>query len=158
MSADDIDPRKHKLIGQQPLGIMVSGQFPDAFANMAPPKWPGDTTAISPAMETFEKRPTKLILYGCGEMFADQIIGAFSNGLLVLNSVDALALGDDLISVRSKMMTERYIKETSAATKMFWRFFSTILVPLALIAMGIIRFMMRRQRRETYQRLLEQAS
>jgi ABC-2 type transport system permease protein len=77
--------------------------------------------------------------------------------MLMLNSVDALLLGDDLINVRSKMASERYIKETSATVKMLWRFVIIILIPLALVVIGIMRYMMRRQRRETYQRLLEQA-
>jgi ABC-type uncharacterized transport system involved in gliding motility auxiliary subunit len=156
ISGDDIDPRKQKIIGSQPLGVLVRGQFPDAYPNMAPPKWPGDTTMIQPSMPIIEKKPGKLVIIGCGEMFTDQVVGAFDNAMLMLNSVDALLLGDDLINVRSKMVSERYIKETSATAKMFWRFLVIILIPAILIVVGIMRYMMRRQRRETYQRLLEQ--
>jgi len=90
-------------------------------------------------------------------MFSDQIVGAVGNSLLMLNSVDALVLGDDLISVRSKMMTQRFIKDVSPAASMLWRFVVIVLVPLVLVAIGIARYILRRQRRETYQRLLEQA-
>jgi hypothetical protein len=157
ISADDINPRKQKIIGSQPLGVLVRGQFPDAYADMEPPKWPGDTTSTRPSAPIIEKKPGKMILFGCGEMFTDQVVGAFDNAVLMLNSVDALLLGDDLINVRSKMVSERYIKETSAATKMFWRFLVIILIPAILVVIGILRYMMRRQRRETYQRLLGQA-
>jgi len=157
ISADDIDPRKQKIIGSQPLGILIRGQFPDAYPNMSPPKWPGDTTLSQQSIPIAEKKPGKMVVIGCGEMFTDQVIGAFDNAMLMLNSVDALLLGDDLINVRSKMVSERYIKETSAAAKMLWRFVVIILIPAILIVIGIMRYMMRRQRRETYQRLLEQA-
>jgi ABC-type uncharacterized transport system involved in gliding motility auxiliary subunit len=158
LSADDINPKKQKMLGPQPLGLLVRGQFVDVYPDMMPPKWPGDTSAAQPQPVTITKQPGKLILFGCGEMFTDQVIAAFGNAMLMLNSVDALLLGDDLINVRSKMVSERYIKETSAAAKMFWRFVVIILVPLALVAIGIMRYMMRRQRREMYQRLLEQTA
>ncbi len=157
----DITPQGHDIIGPQPLGLEVTGQFPNAYANMPPPAWPasGDTakTATPTEVENITEAPGKLILYGCSEMFSDQIIGAAGNSLLMLNSVDALVLGDDLINVRTKLMTQRYISETSAAAKMFWRFFVIILIPAILIAIGVIRYMMRRKRREIYQRLVEQA-
>lgn len=159
ISAADIDPGKHQLIGPQPLGVMVSGQFPDVYEN-SPPEWPGqsDTAQVAEAAGPITKAPGKLIVLGCGEMFSDQVSGAVGNGMLMLNSVDALVLGEDLINVRSKMMTQRFIEETSAASKMLWRFFVIVLIPLILIAIGIFRFMMRRQRREAYQRLLEQTA
>jgi len=156
----DIDPGKHELVGSQPLGVLVSGQFPDAYENSSPPQWPGqaDTVEVVAETGTITKSPGKLIVLGCGEMFSDQVSGAVGNALLMLNSVDALVLGEDLINVRSKMMTQRFIEETSAASKMVWRFFVIVLIPLILIAIGIFRFMMRRQRREAYQRLLEQTA
>ncbi len=157
ISGEDIDPKKHELIGPQPLGMLLTGQFPDVTSGKAVPQWPGDTSAAVTAPPVTQK-PAKVAIYGCGEMFADNVIGAFGNALLMLNTVDALTLGEDLINVRSKMITQRFIKETSAATKMFWRFVVVGLVPVILIAVGIVRFMMRRQRREIYQRLLEQSA
>jgi len=157
---DDIDPGKQDVIGSKPLALMVTGQFPNAYINTAPPQWPGQADSIAAVSEpeSIAEAPGKLILFGSGEMFSDRILGAAGNALLMLNSVDALVLGDDLINVRTKMITQRFISETSAASKMFWRFFVTILVPLILIGIGIARFMMRRQRRETFQRLLEQST
>jgi ABC-type uncharacterized transport system involved in gliding motility auxiliary subunit len=89
-------------------------------------------------------------------MFSDQVLGAIGNSLLMLNSVDGLLLGDDLIRVRTKHLTQRFISETSAAAKMFWRFFVIILIPAILIIIGIARYVMRKNRRETYQRLISQ--
>lgn len=155
----DVDIRQHQSIGAQPLAVMVSGQFPNAYENTPPPAWPGqaDSTKQAAVLENIAPAPGKLVLIGNGEMFTDQIIQAAGNALLMLNSVDALLLGDDLVNVRTKQMTDRYIEETSPATKVFWRFFVIVLVPLILVAIGIARFIMRRNRREIYQRLLNQA-
>lgn len=156
----DITPQGHDIIGPRPLALKVTGQFPNAYANTPPPAWPsqGDTAvAAVTEVEQITEAPGQLLLYGCGEMFSDQIIGAAGNALLMLNSVDALVLGDDLINVRTKLMTQRFISETSAAAKMFWRFFVIILIPAILITIGVARYMMRRKRREIYQRLVEQA-
>ncbi|MCP4583968.1 MAG: ABC transporter permease subunit [candidate division Zixibacteria bacterium] len=155
----DINPREHEIIGEQPLAMMVSGQFPNAYQGTSMPSWPGQNDSMAAAIteETLIEAPGKLLLYGCGEMFSDQILGAAGNALLMLNSVDALVLGDDLINVRTKLMTQRFIQETSATAKMFWRFFVIILLPVILVAIGIARYMMRRKRREIYQRLVEQA-
>lgn len=160
LTPEDINPENHEMLGSQHLALLVTGQFPDAYENTPPPKWPGqsDTADVYTKPVKTEKSPGKLILYGCGEMFSDQIVGAVGNALLMLNSVDALVLGGDLINVRTKMMTMRFIDETTVAAKMFWRFLVIILVPLILIAIGIVRYLMRRQRREAYHRLLEQSA
>lgn len=157
LSSADIDPKQNDIIGSKTLATMITGQFPNAYENIAPPAWPGETeSTASSSPESIVQAPGKLLLYGCSEMFSDQILGAGSNALLFLNSVDALVLGDDLISVRTKMITQRFISETSAATKIFWRFFVTILIPIILIIIGIARYAMRKKRRETYQRLVSQ--
>ncbi len=154
----DIDPNQNDIIGSKPLAVMISGQFPNAYENEPVPAWPGQSDSLAkPESQTIEQAPGKLLLYGCSEMFSDQILGAGSNALLFLNSVDALVLGDDLINVRTKMITQRFITETSAGAKMFWRFFVTILIPVILIVIGVMRYAMRKKRRETYQRLVSQA-
>ena len=158
LSPADINPNNNEIIGSQPLAVMVTGQFPNAYANTSEPSWPGqtDSAGVSTQPEAIAEAPGKLVLIGCSEMFSDQVLGAIGNSLLMLNSVDGLLLGDDLISVRTKQLTQRFISETSAATKMFWRFFVIILIPAILIIIGIARYVMRKNRRETYQRLISQ--
>ena len=157
LTPDNVDMRKNEVIGAQPLAVMVTGQFPNPYANSNIPAWPGVPDSAKIIMkENITSAPGRLILIGCGEMFSDQLISAFGNGLLVLNSVDAMLLGDDLINVRAKQFTQRYIGETSAAAKVFWRFFVTILIPAVLIILGIARYIMRKNRREAYQKMINQ--
>jgi len=73
---------------------------------------------------------------------------------LFLNSIDAMTLGEDLINIRSKMTSVKYIEETSAGEKLFWRFFTIFLIPIILIIYGVMRFMVRRKNREDYQRMI----
>jgi len=160
LSGSDITPDNKQLSGAQPLAVMLTGQFPNAYAGISPPAWPdpGDLTQASAPVETIVENPSKLIMYGCSEMFSDQVLGAVGNSLLLLNSVDGLALGDDLISIRTKMITQRFISEVSTTSKMFWKFFVAGLVPIILIIIGVSRMVIRRNRREAYIRLLEQSS
>ena len=157
LSAADIDPGQNDIEGAKPLAVIVKGQFPNAYENMPPPAWPGDTTAAISQPEQITPAPGQLLVYGCSEMFSDMAISAGNNALLMLNSVDGLVLGDDLINVRTKMISQRFIEETSAAAKMFWRFFVIVLIPVILIIIGVARYMMRKNRREAYQRLISQA-
>jgi hypothetical protein len=113
---------------------------------------------VGGAVGGFSENPGRLILVGGGEMFSDQVVGAVGNSLLMLNAADGLVLGDDIVNIRTKMITQRFIEETSTASKLLWRFIVVFLIPIILIVIGIARYMMRRTRREAYQRILEQTS
>jgi len=154
----DIDINQHVVEPNLSLGVLVDGQFPDIFVGKEIPDWledegePADGTAE--IAEPIEMKPGKLILFGSGEIFSDRLLSAFGNGLLFLNSVDALTLGEDMINIRSKFSTVRFIDKASAGAKLFWRFFTIFLVPIILVIIGIMRFMVRRKNREDYLKTL----
>lgn len=157
----DINPREHDFAGKQLLALLAAGQFPQAFEGEPVPAWPelpGDTkeetVVVEEESEPIVPGPGKLLLVGCAEMFSDNLIGAYGNGLFFINAVDALTLGEHLINIRSKFQTSRLIKKTSPGAKIFYRFFVIILVPVILAVIGIVRYIYRRRRREAYQRLL----
>jgi len=157
----DINPREHDFAGKQLLGLLLTGQFPQAYQGEPPPAWPqlpGDTEAeAKEEAEEFQPllpRPGKLLLTGCAEMFSNNLISAYGNGLLFINTVDALTLGEDLINIRTKFQTSRLIKRTSPGAKILYRFLVVVLVPLILAVVGIVWYIYRRRRREAYQRLL----
>jgi len=87
-------------------------------------------------------------------MFSNNLISAYGNGLFFINAVDALTLGEELINIRTKFQTSRLIKKTSPGTKILYRFLVVLLVPLILAVTGIVRYLLRRRRRESYQRLV----
>ena len=65
--------------------------------------------------------------------------------MLLLNSVDALALGGELIGIRSRLITQRSIRSTEAGEKLFYRIFSVLLVPVLIAVYGIVRMVLRRK-------------
>jgi len=69
------------------------------------------------------------------------------NGLVLLNAVDALTLGGDLIQIRAKATATRAIGAVSDGQKLFYRFLTIGLVPLLILLFGVSR-MMRRRREE----------
>jgi len=149
--------------------VMLSGQFPDAFKGKDRPEWPppkptrpGEPPAPPSEEEDepekpLEPKPAKLILLGCAEMFANSFVRGGGNRLLVSNCVDALALGEELINIRSKSFTDRSIRETTPGQKLLYRFLAMGLVPACFIALGIIRYVLIKKGKERYLRSLASA-
>jgi hypothetical protein len=67
-----------------------------------------------------------------------------------LNGVDALALGDDIVNVRSKKQIDRTISKPSPATKQLWKFINLGLVNLLIAALGVGSAAIRRRARAAY--------
>jgi len=67
------------------------------------------------------------------------------NPLLLLNAVDALAYGEDLISIRAKIVSQRTIRVAGDSEKLFYRVFAVVLMPVLLVAYGIFRAGVRRK-------------
>lgn len=87
-----------------PLMAMVSGQFPDAFPDNERPAWPGEPPMPEKGdVKSVTPTPGKLLLIGCSEMFREDFLLRAGNGTgdidLIINSVDAVTLGDDLVNV-----------------------------------------------------------
>ncbi len=151
------NPQGKTMLGAQPLAVLVEGQFPDTFAGQPIPAWPvappadGEEPPASPA-DPAPVTPAagQLLVIGSAKMFDDGVIAAPQNALLLLNAVDYLAGSQDLLSIRSKTLTNRVLKPVEAGTKLFWRFVAIFLVPIILTAVGITRAAMRRKEAATY--------
>lgn len=154
-------------IGKQPLAVMITGQFPDPYENQMPPKWQDEPDSIpntSQAM-SISKAPGKLLVIGCSEIFTDQFIpgGAYSGQRpsheeLLLKAVEGMTLSEDLLQISSKSVQVRYLKQdVSPFAKVMWRLFTILLAPAAIIAFGVFRTLMRKERRQIYRRMLEQS-
>ena len=69
------------------------------------------------------------------KMFDDNLLNAGGNGLLLLNAVDALTLGNDLIEIRAKAYDQRVLEPVSDKARLAYRILVVGLVPV-LIAVG----------------------
>lgn len=152
--------------GRFPLGVVMEGQFADAFAGKDVPAWPakeGDV-AVTPAAKEKEQKadekdaslvakpatPGKLIVLGCSKIFTDELV---TNGpilSLFANIIDGLALGDDVVQIRAKTQTNRGLKKLSDAQKLGLRFMTIVLVPVLWIVFATLRLFLRRKEKQFY--------
>ncbi len=150
--------RDKTMLGAQPLAVLVEGQFPDTFDGQEVPQWPapaeGEAPAASEDPQPVTPAPGQLLVIGSAKMFDDGVIAAPQNALLLLNAVDYMAGSRDLLSIRSKTLTNRVLKPVSASTKLFWRFVAVLLVPLMLTVFGITRSTIRRKEAEHYRKAI----
>ena len=133
--------------GRFPLGVMLQGQFNDAFAGVKIPEWPDSTEKT----QTLAKpKPGKLIVLGCAKMFSDQLISTPGNLGLFANIVDSFTVGDELIQIRSKAFANRNIKKLTDTQKVWFRFIAVGLLPLAWAIYAYIRLLLRRKEKKLY--------
>jgi ABC-type uncharacterized transport system involved in gliding motility auxiliary subunit len=127
-----------------PLAVRLDGMVPDTFEGVEIPGWADAQTEdaeqpLPDVITPLAPSESSVIVVGSSTMFTDMAIQAGQNALLLLNSVDALAHGEDLISIRSKMLTERVIRPASDREKLMLRLFAVLLVPVVLIVIGLAR-------------------
>jgi len=155
-----LNPNGKTMLGTLPLAVMVEGTFPDTFAGRVVPDWPeaaateGQAPAEPPTgpslPDELAPQPGSLILIGSAKMFDDNILAAQQNALLLLNAVDYLAGSHELLSIRSKTLTQRVIKPIDSNQKMAWRIFVVLFVPILIAVFGFVRAGMRRRDASAY--------
>lgn len=168
LTAASNKPSPDEIVGAQPLAVMLTGQFPDAYENETPPRWQDlpDTVEQSAEAKAVSPAPAKLMFIGSGEIFTDQFIPESryarsqwpSHEDFLLKAVEGFTLSEDLLHIRSKAIQARFLKETSPLAKNLWRLFTILLAPAIIIAYGVVRMLVRRDRRLAYRHLLEQAA
>lgn len=157
------------------LGVSLEGQFTNTFEGQELPDWPAakepsQTSAEQPAIQPEQakvKQPEKarmqdplpgnLIVLGCAKMFNDDLISFPGNLNLFGNIIDGLALGSDIISLRSKIYTSREIKKVTDNKKVFYRFIAILLIPSILVSVAFLRIFLRKKEKEFYLKARERA-
>ena len=145
---------------QYTLMAMITGQFPDAFKDKPRPAYP--PAQAQPGMpppppdddegepEPLTPAPGKLILLGTALTFSDNFIREASNADLILNSIDALSAGEELINVRGKKPINRLIERPSDNVRLFWKTINYVVINLLVAAVGIAVMVSRRRARAAY--------
>jgi ABC-type uncharacterized transport system involved in gliding motility auxiliary subunit/ABC-type transport system involved in multi-copper enzyme maturation permease subunit len=128
------DPR-----GPFPLAVLVEGEFPDAQGQGKP------ATAAA----------GKLLVIGAVTPFQERLIETGGHLHFLLNAVDTLSLGEDLIQIRAKQPVDRTIGPIAAGAKAWWRFFVSFLMPLAIAGAGWARLLLRRRTKHQYLQLVQ---
>jgi ABC-2 type transport system permease protein len=159
-------PEGKKRLGPQPLAVLIEGQFPDTYAGREVPRWPADPAAAAEGEESpleagpdipapVTPAPGQLLVIGSAKMFDDNIVGAMQNPLLLMNAADYLAGSQELLSIRSKILTQRVIKQVDQGGKIFWRVVTIFLVPTIFAIYGFTRAAMRRKEANRYRQELK---
>lgn len=150
MNAKSLDPEKGVRSGPFPLALYLQGQFPDAFAGREIPVWPGESAPANQNTEGLAARPAKVVLTGASTMFEKQLIQSGGHYTFLLNAVDVLTLGDELVQIRSKKPVNRTISRVSREEKILWRFLVTGLTPLLFALLGILFAFLRARSKQSY--------
>lgn len=138
-------PSEDYILRHQPLGILAEGKFESKYVDQSPPKWSDTSTDVDKDEEVElaseingEPKENKIIAIGCTNMFKDDVLQSIvSHRALLLNCVDALTLGDELINIRSKNIVARRIRNISTVGKALSKAFVTWFTPLVFVAAGI---------------------
>lgn len=157
--------------GAYPIAVFLSGQFPNVYEGQPPPKWNEESKdePQEPTPPPVVQKPARVIIVGCHSLFKSELLdfaNRSDNFTLLVNSIDAIALEETLIGIRSKKPVERTIKfekkkdgktvgmtpEERAGSKTFWRVMSIGGPSIAVILLGFLRLAFRRMSRNSYVR------
>ena len=169
LAPNDLNRQAEGRGGPFPLAVMVSGQFADAYKDFSTvPAWPkmeeekktdpNDPNAKKPeepkeASETpapLTPKPGKMILVGDSMLFQKHLIRGGGNLNFFMNSIDAISLGEELVTIRSKQPVDRALGRISTGVKVGGRIFVTFLVPLLFAVLGGARMFLRQQMKQAY--------
>jgi ABC-2 type transport system permease protein len=134
-------PLAEDVLRHQTLGVLLEGKFKSKYADQTIPSWQDkgedEKEEEQPSEITDEAKENKLIAIGCSNLFKDDLMKAvMSHKALLLNCVDALTLGDELINIRSKNIVSRQIRDTSGMGKAMAKAFVIWFPPIVFVALG----------------------
>ncbi len=86
---------------------------------------------------------TRLVLIGDSDFASDEFVGGLGNGVLFLNAINWLAEEESLIAIGPKGTQPRQVFLSGVQTSVIF-FVSVILLPLALLATGVVVWWQRR--------------
>jgi gliding-associated putative ABC transporter substrate-binding component GldG len=140
---------------QYTLAAVLSGKFKSFYADKPVPKFqPEEDEDITPAGDISEeetikesKKQTRIVVVSDSDFISDRHIHQFpTNMLFFLNIVDWLTLGDDLINIRSRGITDRPLKELSEREKGLYKTINIIGIPAIVVGFGLSRMVIRRRK------------
>ncbi len=146
LNAKNSEPPK-ELKGKYPLAVLLEGNFKDEFGT--PPVWvEGDKAEEAKSMGI--AKPGRLLIVGCSDAFGENLIQNGGNLGFFANIIDGLLLEEDLIQVRTNAVILRNLNPVSNAAKVWYKFFSVLLVPILLLLGALIRLFIRNKEKEFY--------
>jgi gliding-associated putative ABC transporter substrate-binding component GldG len=144
-----------------PLGVAVSGKFKSFYDGKPVPEPEesdeGPSEAKSPeepsTAEIIPESPeTQIVVVGNARFISAGFLGRSGANLLFFeNAVDWLTLGEDLINIRSRFVTDRPLKDISEGWKLFVRIINIGGASFLVIALGLTRFILKRRAKKLFE-------
>lgn len=139
--------------GEKTLAVFVSGKFSSYFNDKEKPaKKSGENIGIeeNTAEEKFIKETSngRIIVVGDSDFARDGFLKRFNANILFFqNAVDALTMDESLITIRSKGVSDRPIKELSNSMHNSIKFFNIFGITIIVLIAGLLRYFLRKKRK-----------
>ncbi len=152
---------KKEDVEQLPLAVFVNGKFTSYFKDKPIPEEPTqpETTPPSPRPDEpqtiTESSETQILVVGNARFVADRHLFQFPSNLIFMqNAVDWMVLGEDLIGIRAREVTDRPLRELSDAQKATVRYLDTLGASVLVILFGLGCIVLKRRKRRYYETLM----
>jgi gliding-associated putative ABC transporter substrate-binding component GldG len=143
-----------------PLAAIVTGKFTSYFAKYGPPNRPliyvkgaVDTvgTKYDGPFKTAADAETRLLVVGDGNMALDEYIFTAGAGdiMFIQNAADYMVQTQDLISIRSKQLMMKPLKDVPNFGKKIIKWANQIGPVILVVILGIVLWQVRRLRKKT---------
>jgi ABC-type uncharacterized transport system involved in gliding motility auxiliary subunit len=135
----EVDLARTKAPGR-PLVVLLSGRFPSLWRGKTPP--PG----VKRGTERAESPETSILVVGTSRLAQGEFLRQFpENTAFLLNVVDWMTLGPELIGIRSRVADERLLPPVPERAKTFIKLVNVVGVPLVIALLGVLRLNARRR-------------
>jgi len=138
----EVDPSR-TTAAERPLIAVLTGRFPSFWRDKLPP-----TARPGGAFPKFraESVETSILVVGTSRLAQPDFLRQFpENGTFLLNAVDWMTIGPELIGIRSRTTDERRLPPVSDQARSFIKIANVIGVPLLIALLGILRLNARRR-------------
>ncbi|MCK4546330.1 MAG: GldG family protein [Candidatus Eisenbacteria sp.] len=139
---------------EYPLAVALGGGFGSFYLGKEIPEaGVGEGEEPPETLPLLEVSPmTQIVVVGSSSFAKNDFLRQFpSGGVFILNTVDWLTIGEDLIGIRSRALESRPLKEISEGAKAAVKFINIFAVPLLVIIYGLVRVYARRRARKIYE-------
>ncbi|MBM3317435.1 MAG: Gldg family protein [Candidatus Eisenbacteria bacterium] len=150
----DLNPQQPFIPGEtgaQILAAALTGRFTSFYADRPIPEaaTPPPDMAFGAAAEEAplgESPETRILVVGNAQFVTDSFLGQFpANAVFLLNAVDWMTFGEQLIGIRSRGASERPLAQVSDGAKSRIKLAAILGAPLLIVLAGIARFSLRRR-------------
>jgi gliding-associated putative ABC transporter substrate-binding component GldG len=144
------------------VAAALTGTFNSYFADKEVPPFPPDTTAAAVPPPVDEPKlnqspETQIIVIGTSNLVHNNFLSQFpANMTLMLNVIDWVALGNELIAIRSREVSDRplnpeILKDEAEDKRNAVKFAGIFGMPILLTVFGMMRWLARRREKQAFE-------